>query len=264
VTAGLAGGIEDLHPVRLDAPEEDYFAFLPLLWCFLLVVPFPDAPWLWRWTRFDEALDERQKQRLMASYRRAVQRHLYAHPGKRYLAKNAAFAPLAHTLLDEFPDAKVVCCLREPRAALSSQLSCLHPSLLALHGDYDRARFARRMAGAYGFYYRNLFSALVGLEGDRVAWVPLPALKVLDRVVPDAYRALGLNMTPALRERVAFRAERARHWRSAHRHSPERLPVPESLLGNAFDGLRERFDFRSDRVQSPAAPRDRLARVAGL
>lgn len=267
LTRRLASGLEATHPLRLDAPEEDYFAFLPLLWCFLLVVPFPDAPWLWRWGRFDAALSPREKHRLMAAYRRAIQRHLHAHPGKRYLAKNAAFAPLAHTLLETFPDARLVCCLRAPEAALSSQLSCLHPSLRALHGDYRRRRFARRMTGLYGFYYRNLLDALGAIDGaarQRAVLLPLPALADLERAVADIYRGLGLTLTPELRQRTAFRAQRMRHWRSAHRHDPADLPVPAELLQRAFEGLGARFDFEGDRVLAPREARDELARVAGL
>ncbi len=264
MTARLAGGLDALHPVRLDAPEEDYFALLPRLWCFLLVVPFPDAVWPWRWARFDEVATRTERDRLVRGYRRAVQRHLYVHRGKRYLAKNAAFAPIAHTLLDAFADARVVCCLRPPRAALSSQLSCLHPSLQAIHGDYDCRRFANRMAGAYGFYYRNLFDALNRSGSHRAAFVPVAALGALGPTVDDLYRSLGLEMTPAMRERVAFRAHRAAQWRSRHRHHPEELPVDAHVLRAAFDGLDQRFDFGADRVVAPATPRDELARVAGL
>jgi len=264
MTARLAGGLRDVHPVRLDAPEEDYFALLPLLWCFILVVPFPDAPWPWRWGRFDEALSAREKARVMRAYRRAIQRHLYVHRGKRYLAKNAAFAPLAHTLLDAFPDARVLCCLRAPRAALSSQLSSLHPALIAIHGNYDRKRFAHRMTGLYGFYYRNLFAALEQPGSHRAAWLPLPALARLGEAVEDAYRLLGLELTPAFRERLAFRAQQNRGWRSPHRHDPARLPVEDHVLRQAFGGLGDRFDFRGDRVRAPGVRRDELARVAGL
>jgi hypothetical protein len=237
------------------------------LWCFLLVVPFPDAPWLWRWGRFDEALSPREKRHLMASYRRAIQRHLYAHPGKRSLAKNAAFAPLAHTLLETFPDARLVCCLREPEAALSSQLSCLHPSLRALHGDYRQQRFARRMTELYGFYYRNLLDALTPAQAtgrQRVVFLPLPALAELERTVADTYRGLGLKLTSELRERLAFRARSMRDWRSSHRHDPTDLPVPAKLLQRSFVGLHARFDFDADRVVTPREARDDLGEVAGL
>lgn len=264
VARRLAGGLEAVHPVRLDAPEEDYFAFGPLLWCFLLVVPFPDTPWLWRWGRFDEALEPEEKSRLMASYRRAIQRHLYAHPGKRYLAKNAAFAPLAQALLQAFPDARVVCCLREPREALSSQLSCLDPSLRGFHGDYDQRRFANRMAGLYGFYYRNLFAALGRPGSHRAVFLPVPALGRLPAAVGEIYRALGLEADTAFRERVVFRAQAFRDWRSDHRHRPAELAVDAHVLRSAFDDLAGRFDFTGDRVVVCNAPRDQLARVAGL
>ena len=49
--------LDQVHPVTLDSPEEDYFALLPIFACFLLVVPFPDHPEVWRLSRFDELPD---------------------------------------------------------------------------------------------------------------------------------------------------------------------------------------------------------------
>ncbi|MEM1412626.1 MAG: sulfotransferase [Pseudomonadota bacterium] len=264
VTRWVAGGFDDIHPVDLKAPEEDYFALLPQLWCFLLIVPFPDAPWLWRWGRFDEALTPKEKERIMASYRRAIQRHLHANPGKRYLAKNAAFAPLVHSLLETFPDARVVCCMRAPRAALSSQLSCLHPSLESFHGAYDRKRFGERMTGLYGFYYRNLLDGLTQPGQHRVAFLPLPALASLDRAIRDCCALLGIDVTPEHRERLVLRSQRLGPWRSGHQHDPATLPVRSELVDAAFEGLDQRFDFHGDRVQGLQVEQDELARVAGL
>ncbi|MEX0607543.1 MAG: sulfotransferase, partial [Halofilum sp. (in: g-proteobacteria)] len=111
----LARGLQSVHPTGLDLPEEDYWTLLPVLGCFGLVAAFPDARSLWRIARFDHALPPAERERLMAFYRSCLQRHLYVHgDDRRLLTKNAAFAQAAASLLRAFPDARVICCLRDP------------------------------------------------------------------------------------------------------------------------------------------------------
>ena len=121
----VLGGLDDVHQTGLRDPEEDYLALLPVLGCFLLVLAVPD-PALWRLTYADRDLPAAEKQRLMAAYRRFVQRHLYFHGEHRtFLSKNPSFTPFMATLADAFPDARFIGCLRNPTAAVPSQINSI-------------------------------------------------------------------------------------------------------------------------------------------
>lgn len=121
------GALDDVHAMSLDTPEEDYFALMPVLSCFILVLAFPRSPHLWRMGNFDRDMPAPERERLLGYYADALRRHLYVHgPDKRLLSKNAAFASLANGLADAFPDARFLVCLRDPMETVPSQLQ-LHP-----------------------------------------------------------------------------------------------------------------------------------------
>jgi hypothetical protein len=132
---GSAGDFSAIHEVGLRAPEEDYLWLLPAASCFLLAFAFPFDDYLRRTARLDE-LSPPERQRLLAFYHRCIQRHLYASgAGRRFLSKNAAFASWAGALLEMYPDAVVLACVREPAGAVASQLSALRPARAAFASD---------------------------------------------------------------------------------------------------------------------------------
>lgn len=233
------------HPLHLGSPEEDYLALLPQLSCFILVVAFPDAPGLWRLGRGDVGLDAAARRRLMAAYRRSIQRHLYFHgAGRRYLAKNAAFAPLAGTLLEAFPDARVIACLREPAGAVSSQLASLDPGLRALHGRYRHAPLRARVLAQLGLGYRRLLQVLPALPAGQAVFLPLAAQRHgLAGAVRACYRCLGLPLAPSLAAAAAAGDAAARRYRSAHRHRLADFGLDPEAVHRRFADVEACFDF---------------------
>ncbi|UEX78713.1 sulfotransferase [Spiribacter halobius] len=262
----LSRGLEGVHPIGLDAPEEDYLALLPRLSCFILVVAFPDAPGLWRLGRGDHGLTGPERRRLMAAYRRCIQRHLYFHGGhRRYLAKNAAFAPLAGSLLEAFPDARVIACLREPAGALSSQLASLDPALSSLHGPYRRDVLRERMISQLGLGYDTLLEQLPRLPAGRAVLLPLPAQRRgLAAAVRACYRELGLPLAPPLKNRLAAADAAARHHRSGHRHQLAHWNLDAASVRHRFADVTALLDLTGEyavpahRLPSrpPQPPRD--------
>ncbi|MGE5154787.1 MAG: sulfotransferase [Bdellovibrio bacteriovorus] len=247
------GGMEQVHSMRLRDPEEDYFALMPVLACFILILPFPADPYLWRMGRFDRDMPADERARLMAFYRGCLQRHLFVHgPDKRLLSKNAAFAPLAGSLRDHFPDARFLICLREPGATLPSQLSSLEAGV-RLFGVLDAVPdFHERLARQLGFYYENLELALGELPGGRCAWVTLDNLKSdLKEALTRVYGQLGLALAEPFREGLAREAERSRSYRSAHQYSPEQYP---RAAGTPDPGLEQIYARLAARSLTPAPP----------
>lgn len=124
----LLGRIEHLHPTGLGEAEEDYFTLLPQLACFLLIVPFPEARWLHDIARLDaHELPPQERARLLDTYHRALQRHVYWHCKQRgaeipcvLLSKNASFAGSVNTLAKRYPDARFIVCRRDALRSIDS------------------------------------------------------------------------------------------------------------------------------------------------
>ena len=248
LTRRLASGFEDTHPVRLDAPEEDFLCLLPTLTCFLLVVPFPDMPDLWRMARLDDDADEGFRERQLAFYRRCIQRHLHVHGrNRRFLSKNASFAGLLGGLARTFPDARFICCLREPERALSSQFSVLDDSLRTFAGDGDPDAFRRYLTECFAFYYDNLLTH-AGTLPDRVALLGTREIRQhLAESVEHAFRQLGLPMSDRFRAHLSERDRESRAHRSGHSHDLAEAGLSADNIRERFRDVHARFDFHHDR-----------------
>jgi len=191
------GGV---HPTGLFEPEEDYWCFMPVLCCFILVLPFPEADWLWRMARFDRDMPARERARHLRWYRNCLRRHLYFHgEDKRLVSKNASFAGMAASLVEEFPDCRLVICERERESVIRSQFRSLEGAMRWCAIARDDQRFRERLLGCIDFYYANLERAAAALEPERLVRVPLERLSADPRgIVREIGRRFGFGPARAV------------------------------------------------------------------
>ncbi|MFT6599708.1 MAG: hypothetical protein ACJATD_000543 [Alloalcanivorax sp.] len=240
----VLGGLDDVHQTGLRDPEEDYLALLPVLGCFLLVLAVPD-PALWRLTFADRDLPVAEKRRLMAAYRRFVQRHLYFHGEHRtFLSKNPSFTPFMATLADAFPDARFIGCLRNPTAAVPSQINSIVIGGKLFDGrdtaDYWREGFLAML----DYYYRHLLEQLDGLPEGRGALSVMENLAAAPgETVSEFYRTFDWTPSPAYRAFLEGEDRRAAGYRSGHRYSLENLGVDPGRLEGTFGWVYDRFGY---------------------
>jgi len=234
------GALHDVHATTLTAPEEDYLALLPVVACFILVVPFPQAAPLWRMAAFDREMPEGPRRRLLAFYRGLLQRHLYVHgPDKRLLSKNAAFAGMAGALRDAFPDARFIRCHREAEAVVPSQLSSIRGGVRLFDSDPDGALFPARMTEVLGFYYANLDRVLPAPGGPGHVVLDMAMLKAdLKGSVTRAYAALDLPLSHHFDACLDAEARAARAYRSGHRYDARDFGLDDETIAAVAAGTR--------------------------
>lgn len=224
--------LQDVHSMRLKDPEEDYFALMPVLACFILILPFPNSEFIWRMGTFDRDMPESERRLLMDFYHRCLQKHLYVHgTHKRLLSKNAAFAPLAHHLTARFPDARFLICLREPEKTLPSQLSSIEPGIHFFDARCVAPDLSERLTRQLGFYYANLHGAFQDMPDDRCVWVTMHHLKAdLSGEIGHLYRQLGLILTADFQTKLSQQGAKAQQYRSNHSYSAEQFGLsPEDI-----------------------------------
>ena len=236
--------MEDIHPLDLGDPEEDFLCLMPLAACFILIVVFPRAGWLWQTARFDTDLDERSKRELLQWYRRCIQRHLYVHGRDlRFLSKNASFSGMAGSLLDEFPDARVLFTMREPQSVVPSQLSSLRPGLqlCGFRGFSDT--FRDQFVDLLAYYYKRL-AEVHARNSDRMAMIYNDQLRdgLVDAVL-DAMEQTGLHASDAFRAELVDAAEASRSFRSGHRYTLDEFGLDAQMLASRFEKACTSYDF---------------------
>lgn len=114
------GGWDDVHPMGFDKAEEDELVFAQMLLSPGIFIPFPYFHLIDDNKFLDNAPPEVRKN-AMDFYESCIQRFMYATDGhKTYLAKNVLSTGRIKTLLERFPDAKIIYIARHPYQAVPS------------------------------------------------------------------------------------------------------------------------------------------------
>lgn len=232
--------MDDVHPLSMTHPEEDFLLFLPLGACFLLSVPFPDARWLFSFYRFDDETPARDRRLVMQFYRRCVQKHLYIAGGdRRFLSKNASFPGFTHSLLETFPDARIISTWRDPVEAMPSQLSALRPGMQAMGFASIPDSYRDELLELTIYYYRHMLE-LEQQQPARVQRISNRDMRErLAESVRDAFAALGLPVSASLDAELERRAQASRRHSSSHEYTLEEFGLSEELIRSRFPSADE-------------------------
>ena len=239
--------MDDIHPISLSDPEEDFLTLMPVAACFILIVAFPRASWLWKVAKFDTALDADERRELLRWYRACVQRHLYVHgPDKRFLSKNASFSGMAQSLLDEFPDARILFTVRDPRDTVPSQLSSLRPALQTLGYPEISTDLRDRLIELLAYYYEELGKAAES-RPDRVAMLYNDDLRdCLEESVLNALSSVEIEAGDAFRAQLKSAAAVSRRHKSGHQYSLQEFGLSDDLIASRFANAYDTYEFGND------------------
>jgi omega-hydroxy-beta-dihydromenaquinone-9 sulfotransferase len=243
----FAGGSK-IHKISLFQPEEDEMLLLPLFSSIFLLHLFPFPQALWHLVHFDSATPSADKHRIMSFYRRCVQRHLYVHgPDKHFLSKNPAFASRIDALDEYFPDAKVICNLRDPFRAVPSMLSYIHYIWGCLDND-PRGCFLRdRLLEMAVHWYQYPMERLAYWPDNRYAIVRYDDLTANPNATTrDLYARLGIEISPAFAERLREEYLRSRTYRSEHTYSLSQYGLTPMDIIERFQSVIAYYDLAPD------------------
>jgi hypothetical protein len=221
LTRRLTTRMDDIHAVGMWAPEEDYLSLLPAAGCFILFLAFPASDSLWSLGRFQEMPDH-DRRTLVGFHRRCLQKHLFVHGvDKRLLSKNAAFASWLPDLRFAYPDARYLVCVREPAAALASQLSSLRPGVAAFATERAAGHIARQIQTVLAHAYRIILDEQRSFLVDHLAVIDQRQLRRDSAGCLDAaMRRLCIPLAADQLARIAKATGSSRGQASAHRHEP--------------------------------------------
>ncbi|WP_156688324.1 sulfotransferase family protein [Mycobacterium sp. Marseille-P9652] len=209
---------DDMHKTGFFVPEEDD-AFLTWSLCSgFWIVMFPFMGEL-DFYHVDQWPD-RKRRRVMGFYSECVRRQIALNGGGTHLSKNPTFCGRVESLIETFPDARVVVPLRNPDETIPSLLKLLKNEW-ELRGRDERliANSLRVLADQSFDAYRRPLEVLARHPEVRHAVVDYRELVAHpDATMRRVYRELELDLGPAAAN--AFEAAEARGGHeSAHRYS---------------------------------------------
>lgn len=250
LTWRLTDGLADIHEVGLEAAEEDYLALLPAGGCFILLLAFPAAPGLQRLGHLDRRMPPRRRRRLLRFYRGCLQRHVYADRGKRLLlSKNAAFGSWIGGLHEMCPEARFILCVREPLAALSSQISSIESARALFGTAVDSAPFQRIFLDQFEETLEHMAGTVAQWPANRAVIVDMADLQANPGAL--VCRALETLEEPVGAALATHLAELPAGSCSAHRHAVENLALPASELEKRLSPHYDRLTALPHRIRIP-------------
>ncbi|MFW5690011.1 MAG: sulfotransferase family protein [Spirochaetota bacterium] len=235
-----------MHRVRLEEPEEDEGLFL-YLWDSLFnwfFVP-RDAERNPYW-RFDERVPAWRRERAMRFYRGVIRRHLALRGASRvYLSKSPSFTARLGSLLEAFPDCRVIELARHPFDCVVSTAGWLSFAWHFFASPRERFPFLDTVLEMTRSWYLRPRTFAATLPRDRYALILYEDLVSRPaEVVPQTLRQFGIEPDDALSAALERLEERPRARRT-HDHTLDELGLSEAYAEEFFRPVMERFGYES-------------------
>jgi hypothetical protein len=234
--------VRKVHKMGLREAEEDdivlYYSCASGFW--ITKMPYMGDLDFYYVDRFHE----RKRRRLMRFYRDCVRRQLYLNGGdKIHLSKNPIFAGRVGSLIETFPDARIVVPIRNPYETIPSLLKLLRSGWGVLGWEEERQKRCMRILADQCFHtYRYPLEVLA-----RHPETPSAVVDYRDVVADPAaaiertYEQLGFPITPEFREVLVAEGKRARGHKSGHSYSLAEFGLEADAIRTQLADLFERF-----------------------
>jgi hypothetical protein len=252
------GKTQDIHAMGLTQPEEDDFLFY---WSCA------SGTWMLKLPAMGEIdfyhLDrepERKRRRVERFYADCIRRQLHLNgPDRVHLCKAPHFAGRVASLIESFPDARIVVTMRSPHETIPSLLKLMKVGYTLRGWDEPRTARSLRVLAEQSFHtYRHPLEVLAKHPETRHAIVDYRDLVAEPkRTVEAVYEALGLPRTAGYAALLDEEQKRARKHESGHSYSLAEFGLDAGAIERELAELFERYQWK------PAQPAGSASHAAG-
>ena len=236
----LSPALFAIHPVEADAPEEDVF-LLDVTFVSGAVDASLRVPSYTKWIREADAAPP------YAYFRRLIQLLLWQKPG-RYLGKTPHHLENLETLVDTFPDAKIIHTHRDPRKVVPSFCSMMAHTgvLLSERRDWNEvgqrvyAQMSRSIEAGMAARERMSGSAILDVHYADLMRDPLKEMRRIYDFVELEFDG------PAEEAMKAWLAANPKDKNGAHPYSLREFGLDTKAVDQRFERYRERFSIERE------------------
>jgi hypothetical protein len=236
-----------IHSVGLFEAEEDEGVLL-YNWTssfLMFIYPFLDSlpPYLY----FDTQLSPEEQRLSMAFYQRCVQRHVYFHGGKRYVAKNPISCVKIKALREYFPDAKFIYLVRNPVDMLASKTSYFSFTWHYFSEPLERYPFRDVILDFTRHCYTYPLQRLSELPSSEYLILDYDDLVAeLERSTKKIYNHFGIPLSEKFSVILDEAVEESANYVSKHHYSLEEMGYTPEQVYHHYQDIFERFKFQLD------------------
>jgi hypothetical protein len=237
-------GTIPMHRVALHEVDEDEGILLHN-WAssfLMFIFPFPEVmcPYLY----FDIEMAAKEKKRAMEFYYRMVQKHIYFHGGRQYIAKNPAFSSKVDALREFFPDAKFIYLVRNPVDMLASKTSFFAYIWNYFNEPYEPYPFRDVLLGLTRSWYLDTLMTLEALPESEYLIIKYRSLvEELDATIRLIFSHFGMPFTDTFKAKLCDAVQEAANFVSKHQYSLTEMGYTADQVYQQYKEIFERFGF---------------------
>ncbi len=233
-----------IHRISFFQPEEDENILLHIWDSFWVSFLFPFMDELPNYQHFDEALSPEHKRRIMGFYKSMLQRHMYATGKKYFVAKNPAFSPKIETLLEFFPDARIIYLARNPLDMLPSTVSWINYARRVFTEPKEKYLYLDEILDFTQHWYRHPLQYLDAHPSPRHLILNYDDLiQRPEQVIRSFYEQFGYPDKPGLDRIVDEAVKEALSFNSDHFYSYEEMGFTRQQIVETYADIFKRFGF---------------------
>jgi omega-hydroxy-beta-dihydromenaquinone-9 sulfotransferase len=253
-----------IHRISFFQPEEDeniLFHIWDSLWVSFLFPFMDEFP---NYQHFDEALPPERKRRIMGFYKSMLQRHMYATGKKYFVAKNPAFSPKIETLIEFFPDARIIYLARNPLDMLPSTVSWINYARRVFSDPKEKYLYLDEILDLTQHWYRHPLKYLDSHLSPRHLILNYDDLiQRPEQVIRACYEQFGYPDRPGLEDIVDQAMKETLAFNSDHVYSYEEMGFTREQIVELYADIFERFGFdkRKDALSGVATQTVKVSAV---
>jgi omega-hydroxy-beta-dihydromenaquinone-9 sulfotransferase len=241
----LFKGWENIHPMGFNQSEEDEgtYIFTLITGGIFLLCPYIDEV---SYVRFPDLMSEKDRQALKEFYKSSLQRFMYAlGSDKVFLSKNVMSTGRLNTLMEAFPDAKVVYIVRSPYESVPSFISMFSAAWKAHSPDIPEDSPECRAWGTLAMDYYTYFHEHIK-KLPRNQWYTLKYEDLTERPKQEVikiYEHFGMSVSPAFSERLEKAGKRAKRYESSHKYTLEQYGMKKADVLSKLEPIFDLYGF---------------------
>jgi len=236
-----------IHKISLFDPEEDENVLLHAWSTFFVSFLFPFLDDLPPYQFFDDALPADEKKRIMGFYRDCIKRHLYAtrsHGTRHFTSKSPASSAKIESLLEFFPDARILYLARNPLDMLPSTISWLSYAWHVFSEPDEKYLYRDQVLALTKYWYDHPLKVMdQNPSPEKIILNYDDLIRWPDQTIRSIYEQFGYAESPGLENIIHSAIKETKSYHSDHVYHYEEMGFSHEEILREFDDIFERFNF---------------------
>ena len=241
----LFKGWENIHPMGFNKSEEDEgtYIFTLITAGIFLLCPFMDEiPWV----KFPDKMGKKQQRALMEFYKSTIQRLAYAQGINRtFLSKNVMSTGRLESLIDYFPDARIIYLIRNPNESVPSFISMFSMAWKAHSPEIPENSKNHQSWGILGMDYYNYFHEKIKNvpENQKITIKYDELVEFPKETILNVYKKLEMEVSPRFLNKLELATNNATKYKSGHTYSLAQFGLSNEQVQEKIGWVFEKYGF---------------------